>query len=167
MAVRKPPRTGWYEEVPNYRAEIETRKAVGATLDFVRRDLGLDDLWLRWFDYRHVGWGPPDALVDDPALAQLNEEARAHFEGRPLSMRKQGMSWAVSSPKPVIWLRPKISPSDAIFCIALLARQFWQQREWGPLPTPPDPTDKQKRNTDQFRYAKNVVSFLSFSEEKV
>ena len=82
MAVRKPPRTGWYEEVPNYRAEIETRKAVGATLDFVRRDLGLDDLWLRWFDYRHVGWGPPDALVDDPGNIWVLEYNRPG-DGQP------------------------------------------------------------------------------------
>jgi len=52
MAVRKRPRAGWFEEVPTYHAELETRKAVAATLDFVRRDLGLDDLWLCWFDYR-------------------------------------------------------------------------------------------------------------------
>ena len=169
MAVRKRPRAGWFEEVPTYHAELETRKAVAATLDFVRLDLGLDDLWLRWFDYRYVGRGPPDTLADDPALAQLSEEARARFEGSPLAMKKLGTrgSWGVSCPRPVIWLWPKISPSDAIFWIALEARQFWQQREWGPLPTPPDLADKQKRSTDKFRYAENLVSYLKRKDQDV
>ena len=162
MMVRKGSR--WFSEVPEGDIEPRTREAALTILEFVREDLGLDDVLLKWFAYVRQSSKPPDVPADDPALNSLNEDVHERFRDRPDRIRNVD-GWGLTSPRPVIWVKGRLKPDAAAFEVANRAHLLWQQKKRGTSPAPGS-KESGDRIQDAGEYAMWIPHYLEKGKDR-
>lgn len=112
----------WFQELPAEQVREPTRRVVTKMLAFVRRELKLCPVRIRWFRPRRgaVPWGHI-GHDHSRSLRALNQDATKGTQG-----------YAVYRPKGEreVWIRATVRPFTAAIMVAHEARHLWQfQRE--------------------------------------
>jgi len=110
------PRSGWYREVMPDDVEPKAREASYKMMTFVKQNLELEDIGLRWFRWKRGT--PSENLGDDHDLLWLNNQPTGT------------QAIALPGPVPLIWIRANLSPNYAAMQVANWSRRLWQWREW-------------------------------------
>ena len=145
------PRSGWYREVMPDDVEPKVREAAHKMLTFVKQNLGLEDVCLRWFRWKRGT--PPENLDEDTDLKWLNRE--------PTGVQ----ALAVPVPVPTIWVRANLCPKSAAMQVANWGRRLWQWREWERPQVVVEQkalrANQRKRTKDAEDYMLRVTRYLS------
>ncbi len=144
-------RSGWYREVMPDDVEPKVREAAYKMLAFVKKNLELEDIRLRWFRWKRGT--PPENLGDDPDLLWLNRQPTG----------TQAIAFPV--PVPVIWVRANLCPKSAAMQVANWSRRLWQWGEWERPQRGIDQktlrANQRKRTKDAEDYMIRVTRYLS------
>ncbi len=137
------PRSGWYREVMPDDVEPKAREAAYKMLAFVKENLELEDIRLRWFKWRRGT--PPRNLGDDPGLLWVNRE------------RKGTQAIAFPVPVPVIWIRANLCRAYAAMQVANWSRRLW---EWRELERPQRVVDQKTLRANQRNRTKDAEDYM-------
>ena len=137
------PRSGWYREVMPDDVEPKVREASYKMMTFVKQNLELEDIQLRWFRWKRGT--PPENLGDDPDLLWLNREPTGT------------QAIALPGPVPLIWVRANLCPNYAAMQVANWSRRLWQWREWE---RPQREIDRKTLRANQGKRTKDAEDYM-------
>ena len=144
-------RSGWYREVMPDDVEPKVREASYKMMTFVKQNLELEDIQLRWFRWKRGT--PPENLGNDPDLLWLNSQPTGT------------QAIALPGPVPLIWVRANLCPNYAAMQVANWSRRLWQWREWERPQRVIDQktlrANQRKRTKDAEDYMLRVTRYLS------
>ncbi len=136
-------RSGWYREVMPDDVEPKVREAAYKMLAFVKKNLELEDIRLRWFRWKRGT--PPENLGDDPDLLSLSREPTGT------------QAIALPGPVPVIWVRANLCPTYAAMQVANWSRRLWQ---WGEWERPQREIDRKTLRANQGKRTKDAEDYM-------
>ena len=136
----------WYREIPASQVDPQVYLAAHAMLEFVKKDLDLPQIEIRW------------VLEDDPTFAKIDRLLADLMKAEPNTFETEPFSGLTKSfHDGVIWVRADLTPKEASLTVAHEARHLWQLKRYRPPLTQTEAAVAEKDATEYEQKAFQAV----------
>lgn len=111
----------WFREIPASQVDPKVYLAAYTMLEYVKKDLNLPQIEIRWVIEDDPLFGKIDKLLSDIAGV-----VPTSFETEPIS------GFTKSFHQNVIWIYANLTPREAALTVAHEARHLWQLQRYRP-----------------------------------
>jgi len=136
----------WFREIPASQVDPQVHLAATTMLEYVKKDLQLNEIEIRWVLEDEPIFGKIERL-----LAELSGSEPEAFEAEPFS----GLTKSFHDS--VIWIRADLTPAEAALTVAHEARHLWQLRRYRPPLTQQEQAAAEKDAAEYERKAFHAV----------
>jgi hypothetical protein len=134
----------WYREIEASQVNLHVYLAAHTMLEYVKEDLNLPQMEIRWIIEDDPLFGKIDKLLSDIAGVEPTS-----FETEPIS------GFTKSFHQNVIWIYANLTPKEAALTVAHEARHLWQLKHYRP---PFTPQEREAAENDAMEYEKKAYN---------